>query len=665
MRLPSKRIVFSFSVRARIIFIALIPVAGFLITGLNFAAGGRDVDAAFRTAKTASQLADATRDFKVAVSGMQLGAKDFIAAPSERTVGLFEVAQVDALMSLDVIQALIAPEQASSVAQLRAHVVKLGENFANLVREQTRLGYTDAEGLRGALQNAANGVERIINEQQMSWLDAGTAGQLMKSLLVMRRFESSFRLSQHEYYRQPFFVEYEVFQKHFASVDGTPKMKQMLEQQVRTYAETFSDWIDAAGRIYPLRAIMDMTSQQLLPEADQVIESARVNGAIAEQTLAASQKRTQTTNIAVSFGVVAVGLLFSWLIGRSITIPLGGLTEAMTQLAGGDTALRIPATTLRDQIGDMARTVIVFRDKMIEREKLAESQVQSSRSREIRAEAIAATIARFELSVDHALSRLRAAAGKLESASANLNGAADTVSSEALTAEERATAASANVATAASSVEELAASIGEIASQASSSTEVAKRAVSESERTSRTMTELANAATRIGEVIGLIQAIAGQTNLLALNATIEAARAGEAGKGFAVVAAEVKSLASQTAGATQEIASQVGAIQSATADAAQAIEQMHEIIGEMSMIASTVASTVDQQNSAVSVIAEGVTRASGDARGGAEAMGRVSGASADARRTAGDVKGLADALAADAESLEAEVRRFLNDVRAA
>jgi methyl-accepting chemotaxis protein len=189
--------------------------------------------------------------------------------------------------------------------------------------------------------------------------------------------------------------------------------------------------------------------------------------------------------------------------------------------------------------------------------------------------------------------------------------------------------------------------------------------MSEEQRTVFTMTELGSAPTRIGEVVGLIQAIAGQTNLLALNATIEAARAGESGRGFAVVAAEVKSLAGQTAKATEEIAGQHGAIQSAATDAAQAIEQVNGIIREMAAIAATVAGTVGQQSTAVSSITEGVNRASGEARTGAEAMSRVSGVTDDARATAADVKGLADAVAIEAESLEAEVRQFLTNVQAA
>jgi methyl-accepting chemotaxis protein len=337
----------------------------------------------------------------------------------------------------------------------------------------------------------------------------------------------------------------------------------------------------------------------------------------------------------------------------------------MKRLATGDTSVRPAATTADDEIGVMARAVEVFRSSMVERARLANEQDTANAAREQRGDTIAAMIHDFRASVERALDRLRTAAGRLDDASGGLDRAADAVSAEARSAENSSSSAAANVTTVAASIDELAISIGEIAAQASKSSTVAGRAVAESHRTVNTMAELGKAATRIGEVIGLIQAIAGQTNLLALNATIEAARAGEAGRGFAVVAAEVKSLAAQTARATEDIAAQIGAIQTATADATQAIEQVSSIIDDMSEIAVAVASTVEEQNNAVAAIAEGVNRATLEARYGSEAMSRVAGASTGARTTAADVRALADVLSIEVESLQGEVRRFLAEVQAA
>jgi len=658
------RMLTSVSVRTRIVVLALIPVAGFLANGLTYSSGEGDVGRAFATVTQSTALADASRDFKSAVAAMRLVVKDFTVSPNNNLVIIFDESHAVALKALDNISGAIDQTRAENIVSMRNDVTALRKNFDDLVREQKILGFDDASGLRGNLHTAGNAVERIVNEN-MSWLAKDDATNLMMTLLFMRHYEADYRVDQDEVARQQFERGYKKFTDAFALVDGTPQMKSALERQVKTYADTFQDWVEGYGRVRPIRAIIDIDSQHMLPRADEIIQYARDTADDAARRLDKSQARTRSGIIMVGIAMVALGLGFSWLIGRSITRPLNGLATVMKRLADGDTSTRIPATHARDEIGEMARTVIVFRDNMIERERLAQTQTEASRAREQRSDVIANTISQFKHSVESALSTLRTASMKLEMSSADLNKAADTVSLETDTAKSRVSAASENVTAAASSVEELAASIGEIASQAAKSTDVAGRAVSEAQRTVTTMMELGNAATRIGEVVGLIQAIAGQTNLLALNATIEAARAGESGKGFAVVAAEVKSLAGQTAKATEEIAEQIGAIQSAAADASQAIEQVDKIIRDMASIATTVAATVDQQNSAVASIAEGVSRASGEARVGADAMSRVAGVTADARVTASGVKDLADSVAHEAEGLEAQVRQFLNNVQAA
>jgi methyl-accepting chemotaxis protein len=664
MTLPFHRFITGISVRARIIVLAAIPVIGFLANGIAYTAGEREVEQAFRTADRAADLAEISREFRGMLIQMRVRTRDFALRSSEELIQAFDTAYDGALRTFRIIEAAIDTPTRKKFAPLKTQLEEIRTQFDDLARDQKVLGFTESDGIRDSMTKAAASVERIIHED-MSWLSERDASKLLISLLTMRRFEAEYRLTRSTLMQTVFSDEFKKFQLILDDVVGDYALKQQLAQRVKTYTDTFAQWVEFTDKVAPPVAVIEFNVKSMIPVAEEIIGSAKVYTNAASAALAASQHRTRAIIAAVGVAAVLIGLGFSWLIGRSIARPLNGLAAVMKRLADGDISARIPATRASDEIGAMARTVIVFRDNMIERDRLTTDQTQSAREKERRSESVAGAIVAFRGSIEQALGNLRGTAHQLEISSTKLNSAADAVTAESRIAATRVSAASQNVTSAAGSVEELAASIGEIAGQAAKSTEVAARAVSEARRTAQTMTELGDAASRIGKVIGLIQAIAGQTNLLALNATIEAARAGEAGRGFAVVASEVKSLAAQTARATAEIAEQIGAIQSAAVDSAQAIEQVNAIITDMAAIASTVSVTVEEQNAAVSSIADGVNRASAEAQTGAQAMSRVAGASTDARATAGDVKSLADTLSAEAENLDAEVRRFLADVQAA
>ena len=368
--------------------------------------------------------------------------------------------------------------------------------------------------------------------------------------------------------------------------------------------------------------------------------------------------------LAMGFAAALCAIL-GWLLVAGVSTPIQRITEAMKRLAGHDLATEITGLGRQDEIGAMAAAVQIFKDSMITAERLSEEQRHEQMLKEQRAARIEAINATFDTQASEALNFLASAATELRATAGGMSNNADLASKQAGAVAAAAEEASTNVQTVAAATEELSSSIQEIARQVVQSSTIAGQAVQEAASTGGTMQTLSEAAQKIGEVVRLINDIAGQTNLLALNATIEAARAGEAGKGFAVVASEVKNLATQTARATEDISAQVAAMQSSTGNAVAAIERIDQTIGRMNEISTSIAAAMEQQGAATQEIARNVQEA---ARGTTEVSSNITGLNQSVEETGAasvEVLGAADELGQQAEQLRARVGTFLADIRSA
>jgi methyl-accepting chemotaxis protein len=379
----------------------------------------------------------------------------------------------------------------------------------------------------------------------------------------------------------------------------------------------------------------------------------------------ASVDAVQNTLMGIALGIVVVSGLIMLVVTRRMIAPLAVLGDGMERLVRGDTVAEIPFLGRRSEIGRMAQAVQVFKDNAVDRVRLEAAQATERQAKEARAAEVERLIGGFEGGVGEILRTVASAATELDSTAQSMAAIAEETSRQAMAAAAAARQTSSNVSTVAAASEEMTSSLREISRQVSRSTGIASQAVEQARRTNGTVRGLAEAAGRIGEVVGLIQSIASQTNLLALNATIEAARAGEAGKGFAVVASEVKNLATQTARATEEISAQISAMQAATSGAVTDIQGIGGTIGEINEITTTIAATVEEQSAATAEISRSVGQA---AAGTSEVSGNVVQVTEAASQTgaaATQVLGASGELARQAERLRTEVERFLSGIRAA
>uniref|UniRef100_Q07HU7 Methyl-accepting chemotaxis sensory transducer n=1 Tax=Rhodopseudomonas palustris (strain BisA53) TaxID=316055 RepID=Q07HU7_RHOP5 len=444
------------------------------------------------------------------------------------------------------------------------------------------------------------------------------------------------------------------------------KLKEVAEL-LTAYKAALAKLIDNSKAIETLVGKMTLSAAAIGQNAEAMKADLLAEQQRLERETDSSIVATENLVALLGIGGFLLGVVLALLLGRGISQPMIAMCAAMRRLASGDFDVVLPGLGRKDEIGEMAAAVEAFKIQAVT--KAEQDAVANEAQNRAAADARRAELIRFadefESAVGAIVAHVSSSAEQLESAAGTLTRTAETTQTLSGEAAGTSSDASSNMQSVATATEQLSASVGEIGRQVDQSNSIAEGAVAQARQTDERIGKLSQAATQIGDVVKLITAIAEQTNLLALNATIEAARAGEAGRGFAVVASEVKSLASQTAKATEEISTQVAEMQGATAESVAAIKQIGDTIGQISSIASTIASAVTEQGSATREIAQNVQSV---ARGTQQVAGNITQVTRGAAETgaaSAQVLNSAQSLSAESARLRAELDRFMGNIRAA
>ncbi|MBB1090342.1 MCP four helix bundle domain-containing protein [Rhodopseudomonas palustris] len=438
-----------------------------------------------------------------------------------------------------------------------------------------------------------------------------------------------------------------------------PMAMKVLEASRKSIGKTSDEAIDLLFKqATPIGNRMDEILQKDIDLNDK--------GAADANALAASTYSSAIWLIVTILGVaIVVGIVASVMVIRDVAQGIASIVKPMQSLGQGDLSADVPHRGEKTEIGSMADALQIFKDALISKKAADEDAAREAEAKIARGQRVDSATRQFETSIGEIVETVSSASTELEASAATLTataGHAQELTTAVAAASEE---ASTNVQSVASATEEMSSSITEISRQVQESARIASEAVDQARKTNDSVGMLSAAAARIGDVVELINTIAGQTNLLALNATIEAARAGEAGRGFAVVASEVKALAEQTAKATGEIGQQIAGIQTATDQSVSAIKEIGQTIGRMSEIASTIASAVEEQGAATQEISRNVQQA---AQGTQQVSANITDVQRGATETGSastQVLSAAKSLSQDSNRLKEEVARFLETVRAA
>ena len=652
------RILSDLRIRARVTLLAAIAVLGVVALGGAYLYGDLKTQEAARERADFAALEVLVGEVDSGALQMRRREKDFLLRRDSVYQEKYHKEVMKVLAALEALAGLdMAREVKGHAEALHRGVEEHAARFDKVVALHERRGLNEKSGLEGELRKAVHAAETTLKE-------AGLESLTIK-MLMMRRHEKDFLLRGAEKYIGRIDKRRVEFDALLAGAAVSPTLKRELTALMDAYQKGFHALAEVSLELGRETPKLSKIFADMQPSFEALFVAAEQGAAAAAEKLDQRRALTRAVMLIAVLVILAAVIALSLLIGLSIARPVAALTETMKVLADGDTEVTVPAVDQKDELGEMARAVEVFKTNALKRLTLEAEQSEARRKVESRAERIGTLTDTFDAKVAAALGQVGSAVGQLEQTSTTMTKTARQTSARSGAVATAAEQASANVQTVAAASEELSSSIDEIGRQVTQSTEIAGKAVEQTEETSQTMKSLAEAAEGIGAVVNLIQDIAEQTNLLALNATIEAARAGEAGKGFAVVASEVKSLANQTAKATEDISRQISGIQGSAGDAVGAIEAINGVIGQLSETAAAIAGAVEEQGVSTREIAQNVQQAARGTREVTENISEVSEGAGQTEDAAGQIGQLAGDLTRQAAELKAEIETFITEVQAA
>ncbi|WFU80478.1 HAMP domain-containing methyl-accepting chemotaxis protein [Bradyrhizobium sp. CIAT3101] len=637
--------------------IAMLGIGGVLVTGAMSVLGLDYIAQVQREADRSIHLRAHLAAISEAFLESQQLALEFLRKHNEALITRQAQSLSKELVGLDQIEEYVAPlpegDPLKDVSFLRAGIGLYATRFNNIVSAQRVLGFAENDGLQGKLREAVHQAESrltLIDQPQLTVL-----------MLKMRRHEKDFMLRREEKYGDELDKRVAEFQATLAASELAPSAKAELKSLIESYRSSFvaflvaqqalDDQVDDLGQIYG-------RNRPLLLKA---MATADARAVAAEER--ASRIR-QMLGVGIGLATLVIGFV-AIVVGQTVARLITRMTKAMRQLAAGQFEVTLPGLGRSDEIGEMAQAMEAFKLKSKEtaQAEFAANLEQDRLAGMRRKEELEKLAKIFEDAVSGVIDTLSSASTELEASARSLTDTAHNTqefSGKVAFASEE---ASGNVQVVAARTAEMMASATEVERQVEQSAVIARGAVRQAEETNRRIKHLLAAALKIGGVVELIAAIARQTNLLALNATIEAEHAGRAGRGFAVVAHEVKSLATQTAKATSQIAEQIAGIQAATEESVSAIAEVGNSIGRISQIVSTIAAATEAQGTATKDIAQNIQHAAQMSTQIAGTIRQVALSASSTGASSSQVLTSANALAQSSHRLKLEVDGFLAGVR--